>query len=111
MEWVGEAHIQIGAHDAPLPAQVSPFLAGSVDGLATHAAVRGAELLEVDARDVRFSNPTRHVRFQFTAGSYGSAERLASGELLRAGIRAGAEALDPSCRAFGWMVSVEVQPA
>ena len=111
MEWVGEAHIQIGEHDAPPPAQVSPFLAGFVDGLAAHAAARGAELLEVDACNVHVSNPTRHVRFRFAAGSLGTAERLASGELCRAGIRAGVEALDPSRREFGWMVSVEVQPA
>jgi hypothetical protein len=111
VEWVGEAQIQIGAHDAPPPAQVAPFLAGFVDGLATHAAVRAAELVEVDAFNAgHFRNPTRHVSFRFLAESYEAAERLASDELLHTGLHAGVEALDPSLREFGWVISTSVDP-
>jgi hypothetical protein len=111
VEWIGDAQIQIGAYDAPPPAQVAPFLAGFVDGLATHAAVREAELVEVDAFNAAdSSNPTRHVSFRFLAESHEAAERLASDELRHTGLRAGMEALDPSLRQFGWAVSINVNP-
>jgi hypothetical protein len=111
VEWVGDAQIQIGAYEAPPPAQVAPFLAGFVDGLATHAAVREAELVEVDAFNAAdSSNPTRHVSFRFLAESQQAAERLASDELRDIGMRGGMEALDPSLRQFGWAVSIDVNP-
>ena len=111
MEWVGDARIQVGAYEAPTPAQVAPFLAGFVHGLATHTAVREAELVEVDAFNAAdSSNPTRHVGFRFLAESHEAAERLASDELRHTGLRAGMEALHPSLRQFGWAVSINVNP-
>jgi hypothetical protein len=112
VEWLGKADVQIGDWDAPPPAQVSPFLAGFVDGLAAHDAVWEAELLEVDASSpVPQRNPTRRVRFRFHAESYAAAERLANDELRDIGLRAGVEALHPSLRGFGWMLSINVEPA
>jgi hypothetical protein len=112
VEWVGEVRIQIGAHDVPPPEQMSPFLAGFVRGVAAHAAVGDAELLESDAfNPAQLINPTRHVRFRFLAGSHADAERVASEEVLQAGIRSGIDVLEPRERELGWMASVEVQPA
>jgi hypothetical protein len=112
VDWIGEAHIQIGADDAPPPAQLSPFLEGFVAAVAAHAAVQEAELLELDAFSaVHHGNPTRHVRFRFLAESYLAAERLASDELRRTGLQAGVAVLEPALRQFGWVVSIDVQPA
>lgn len=111
VEWVGDAQIQIGAYEASPPAQVAPFLAGFIEGLSTHAAVREAQLVEVDAFDAaRFRNPTRHVSFRFLAESHEAAEELAADELRRAGLQAGMETLDPSLREFGWFISTSVSP-
>jgi hypothetical protein len=112
VEWLGEADVQIGDPAAPPPVQVSPFLAGFVSGLSAHEAVRDAALLEVDASSpVRCHNPTRRVSFRFRAESREAAERLAREELRDAGLRAGVEALHPSFREFGWMISINIDAA
>jgi hypothetical protein len=111
VEWLGEAHIQIGAHDAPPPAQVAPFVAGFVHGLAAHPAVRAAQVVEADTPGVEWTNPTRHVSFRFLAGSREAAERFASDELRRAATHTAVQALDPSLRQVGWMMSIDVRSA
>lgn len=77
-----------------------------------HSSTPEAKLLEVDGGSLGHRrNPTRRVSFRFIADSYAKAELLATDELPGSAIRAGVEALDPSLRHIGWMVSIGVAPA
>lgn len=107
-QWTGDAQVQIGVYDDPPPPQLRPFLAGFVQALTAHTAVREAHIQEVNAFQLQPANPTRHITFRFEAASQRAAERLASDELRDAGLRGGINALETSQREFGWTIAVRV---